>query len=346
MKKTAFKIHILYKFTEGPWGGGNQFLKALRDYFKKAGVYSESMEEADVILFNSHHCLEEVLKVKKRYPSKILVHRIDGPIFQVRGRDRAVDKAIFQFNGLLADGTIFQSNWSCHKNYELGIKNSPYEAIIMNAPDPSIFNREGKRQFSDKKVKLVATSWSANIRRGFGIYQYLDEHLDFSRYEMTFVGNSPVEFKNINWIRPVPSKGLADILREHDIYITASRNDPCSNALIEALHCGLLAVARNDGGHPEIVGEAGTLFASEKEVIKAIEKAAENYDYYQQQISLPTLDEIGQRYYDFAQSIYKDYLDGNYSPKSVNFFDIMRVRISTIRWTTPNRLKSIVRWRK
>lgn len=34
------KIHILCEFVEGPWGGGNQFLKALRRYLRKKGVYS------------------------------------------------------------------------------------------------------------------------------------------------------------------------------------------------------------------------------------------------------------------------------------------------------------------
>lgn len=65
MRKTAFKIHIAYKFVEGPWGGGNQFLKALRKYFKKAGIYSDSPEDTAAILFNSHHCLSEVINIKK-----------------------------------------------------------------------------------------------------------------------------------------------------------------------------------------------------------------------------------------------------------------------------------------
>ena len=56
-KHNDFKIHILFKFIEGPYGGGNQFLKALRDYFNEIGIYSEKPEEADIILFNSHHCL-------------------------------------------------------------------------------------------------------------------------------------------------------------------------------------------------------------------------------------------------------------------------------------------------
>ncbi len=332
MKKTVFRIHILYKFIEGPWGGGNQFLKALRDYFGKRRAYAENPEEAQVILFNSHHFLDEVFMAKRRYPSKILIHRVDGPISGVRGSDRAIDKTIYQFNKHIADGTVFQSNWSREKNYEIGAGKEPYEITIMNAPDPEIFNRKGRKQFNAKKVKLVATSWSGNIRRGFDIYQYLDKHLDFNRYEMTFVGNSPIEFRNIRWRKPVPSRELADILREHDIYITASRNDPCSNSLIEALHCGLPVVARNDGGHPEITGKAGVLFENEAGVIEAIEKVTRYYDYYQQEISLPTFDEVGQKYYEFAQNIYADYSSGSYQPKQLNLFDLAILRAQIFKW--------------
>lgn len=343
MKKMAFRIHILYQFVEGPWGGGNQFLKALRECFREAGVYSESPDEAQVILLNSHHCLDEVMEVRKKCPDKILIHRVDGPISYVRGRDRAVDEIIVRCNNLCADGTIFQSNWSREKNYEIGMRKCPYETIIMNAPDSSIFNSKGKKTSGGNRVKLIATSWSGNMRRGFEIYQYLDEHLDFNKYEMTFVGNSPREFKNIKWIKPVPSRELANILREHDIYITASKNDPCSNALIEALHCGLPAVARNDGGHPEIIGQAGAFFEDERRVMQAIEKVAQDYRHYQARIDLPPLNEIGQKYYQFAQTIYEDYLNGSYRPKQINLFGIMGVRLITARWRALNVIQAMMR---
>ena len=58
------KIHILYNSKGGAWGGGNQFLKALRKCFVKEGCYAESPEDSDVILFNSHHELKSVLKSK------------------------------------------------------------------------------------------------------------------------------------------------------------------------------------------------------------------------------------------------------------------------------------------
>ncbi len=340
MKKTDFKIHILYEFTEGPWGGGNQFLKALRGLLRQRGVYADIPSGAQAILFNSHHYLDTLLQAKRNYPGKIFLHRVDGPVSYVRGRDKAVDRVIFRFNSLIADGTVFQSNWSRKMNGEVGIKEAPYETTIINAPDPEIFNRQDKLRPSGK-MKLIATSWSGNIRRGFDTYEYLDSHLDFNRYEMTFVGNSPVKFRNIRHIPPLPSRELAAILKEHDIFITASSNDPCSNSLIEAMHCGLPAVARNDGGHPEIIGEGGVLFNDEADIIEAIEKISGTYDHYQQSISLPAIEEVGQRYYDFARSIYDDYASGSYRPKRLNGFGKMRLKVKLLQWRSLDRLSGV-----
>jgi len=342
------KIHILYKFIEGPWGGGNQFLHALRGYFRKTGVYAEKPEDAKVILFNSYpfgneHLFDLAFKLKQREPDKILIHRVNGPISYIRGKDEIVDRIILRFNSYLADGTVFQSNWSREKNYEIGAARSPYETVIINAPDAKIFNPKPQSSLEGRKIRLIATSWSANIRKGFDIYDYLDENLDFNRYEMTFIGNSPIEFKNINWIRAIPNPKLAKELKKHDIYIIASKSDPCSNALLEALHCGLPAVARKDGGHTELVGKAGVLFEDGEGALKAIDEVSQHYEHYQQQINLPTLDEAGQKYYEFAQAIYEDYLSGNYRPKQASLWDNMRLWMKIIQWRLQKRLQSLRR---
>jgi glycosyltransferase involved in cell wall biosynthesis len=287
-----------------------------------------------------------VFRVKKKYPNKIMIHRVDGPVSYVRGKGKVLDGIIFKFNDLVADGTIFQSNWSREKNYEIGMKKLKYETVTMNAPDPTIFNPKGKKPFNETKIKLIATSWSPNIRKGFDMYKFLDEHLDFSKYEMTFVGNSPIVFKNIKLTKPVPSQQVAKILKAHDIFVIASRNDPCSNSLIEALHCGLPVVARNDGGHPEIIGEAGEFFEDEGDVIGAIEKIIQDYRHYQTRTSLPTPDVIGQRYYEFAKNIYEDYLNGNYHPKVVNLFSTMKfmeVRMKIVGDKALNETQTIIK---
>ncbi len=322
-KKGSFgvgvKIHILFPFQESPkGGGGNQFLKALKDRFLAAGIYEQTPEKADVILFNSHHDLRRVFCLKKKFPEKVFIHRIDGPIQLYRGKDKAIDNLIFTTDKLLADGVIFQSNWSREENRKLYRHFAKYEAVIFNAPDQNIFNKSAKKEFNPKaKIKLIAVSWSANLKKGFEIYKYLDTHLDFRKYEMAFVGNSAVVFKNIKLEKPVPSKELALILKRHDIYITASQSDPCSNSLIEALSCGLPAVALDNGGHPELVQKGGEIFAGKEDILQKIEKVANNYRHYQLCLPEFSLQKVSQQYFDFAKQIFNDTQNGYYFPRQV-----------------------------
>jgi glycosyltransferase involved in cell wall biosynthesis len=220
----------------------------------------------------------------------------------VRGNGIEVDKIIFLFNKIVADGTVYQSKWSKEQNLLLGMPAGTASTVVMNAPDPTIFYPENRTK-QDRKLKIISTSWSANPRKGFDIYRYLDQHLDWNRYEMTFVGNSPISFGRVKLIPHVESIELASLLRQHDIFLTASRQDPCSNSLIEALHCGLPSVGLNSGGHPEIIREAGELFESEKDVLSAIDKVASNLEFYQKKIAVPTIEEAGNAYYHFAEEV-------------------------------------------
>jgi len=346
------KIHILYNFQSGPWGGGNQFLRALKNEFEIRDVYEKNLEKANIILFNSYPfgfewVFNDIIKLKQKNPEKIIIYRLNGPIFLIRGKDKEVDKIIKLFNDLFVDGIVFQSNWCKEQNKKLFRISSKYETVIYNAPDNEIFNREGKKEFNpDRKIKLIATSWSSNWRKGFEIYKFLDENLDFSKYKMTFVGNSPIEFKNIKWIKPVPPEKLARILKEHDIYITASQNDPCSNALIEALSCGLPVVALNDGGHPELVQKGGELFRGKEDIIEKIEKVAKNYQYYQSQIPEFSIRKVVQEYYKFAKKIYQDVQDGKYFLKKVDYLakiNFYKMKLMILKWKIKNKIEAIKR---
>ena len=50
--------------------------------------------------------------------------------------------------------------------------------------------------------------------KGFKYLKYLDDNLDFDKYKMNFIGNTPVKFKNINIIPPVKSKELGKRIRQ------------------------------------------------------------------------------------------------------------------------------------
>lgn len=284
-------------------------MKALRKQFRRMDVYEEDCVKADIILFNSNPSnyetmLRSCFDLRKRF-KKTVIHRLAGPIFLARGKDFLLDRIIYHFNYAFCDGSIFQSDWSRQQNFRLGMKPKPHEIVIPNAPDPEMFHpcRE-KKTSASSKVRLISSSWSANMKKGFDIYKFLDENLDFRRYGMSFYGNSPIEFKNIMTFAPVPSSELARALRESDIFISASTFEACSNSLLEALHCGLPVVVRAGTSDCEIAGEAGVTFEGRSDVLEAIGLVSMDINRFKECIRLPGLSEVSDRYYEFCRDVH------------------------------------------
>jgi glycosyltransferase involved in cell wall biosynthesis len=298
-------LSIFHEFVPPPTGGAHQFLRALWHTAKAHGLKVENnsiSRTTRACLFNSFNFDETRLRRLHR-DSTLYVHRVDGPIDVYRGRDEGVDRHIWQVNREFADKTIFQSHYSLEKHIELGMKFIDPQ-VVLNAVDPTIFHALERKPFSrERKIRLIATSWSDNPKKGASVYTWLDEHLDWERFEFTFVGRSPVRYKNIHMVAPVPSDKLADFLRQHDIYITASQDDPCSNSLLEALNCGAPAIYLKSGGHPEIVREAGLGFDSAEEIPVLLEKLEVGYEKYQRCIDLPSIQQVTSQYLQILELI-------------------------------------------
>jgi glycosyltransferase involved in cell wall biosynthesis len=225
-----------------------------------------------------------------------MVHRVDGPIGVYRGFDDGTDDRIVSMNHALANATIFQSRYSLEKHLELGLDlRSPL--VIRNAVDPAIFHPPERREPLDgRKVRLIASSWSDNRRKGAETLAWLDRHLDWERYELTFVGRAPVRFERIAAVGPVSSEEVAELLRGHDLYLAPSRDDPCSNALLEGLACGLPAAFLASGGHPELVGDAGLPFEADEELAEVLDRLVEEIEPRRAAISTPPISEVADRY--------------------------------------------------
>lgn len=298
-------LSIFHDFAPPPAGGGHQFLRALIYQMKTHGLKIESNRISRTTrscLFNSFNFSERRLRWTHRN-SILYVHRVDGPIDIYRGREDGVDGNIHSMNLKFADKTIFQSQYSLEKHLELGLVFKNPE-VIINAADPQIFHTHGRVNFSrNRKTRLIASSWSDNINKGAMVYQWLDEHLDWKQYEMTFVGRSPVSFRNIRMIPSVDSYQMAELFREHDVYITASKNDPCSNSLIEALTCGLPAIYLQSGGHPEIVKQAGAGFEAAEQIPTLLEQIMGQYEVFQSNISVPSIKDVSEQYLNVLELI-------------------------------------------
>lgn len=276
----APKIFVSYPIRNTPWGGGNQFLRAFHDYLQELGLLASNLDDADVTLINSHHFprnLESLMRWRRADSSRRIMHRLDGPLGAVRGsaRDHHLDQLVFSFNQCFADGSVFQSQWSLNRTLEAGyIPQSPV-SIIGNVADPKFFFPP-RRKSGSSKIRIVASSWSQNLKKGFPILASLDSKLDFGRFELTFIGNSPLKFENITCLPPMNSRKLGEELRKHDMYLTASQDDPCSNALLEGIASGLYPVALDSGGNPEILRNKGTLFEDATDLLEILNHFASN----------------------------------------------------------------------
>ena len=291
-------LALFHEFAPSPAGGGHQFLRALVGEFERRGLVVEAgtiSRGTPVCLFNSFNFDFRRLRRFARRGAR-MVHRVDGPIGAYRGFDDGTDARIAEVNAALASATIFQSEFSLAKHRELGFElREP--VVIPNAVDPAIFHPPTSRDpLAGRRVRLIASSWSDNPRKGAETLAWLDRNLDPDRFELTFAGRPPAAFERFRVVGPLESSALADLLRTQDAYIAPSRDDPCSNALLEALACGLPAAYRESGGHPELVGEGGLPFREDEELGDVLDRLAVELDERRAAISTPSLASVADSY--------------------------------------------------
>ncbi|HEY8776047.1 MAG TPA: glycosyltransferase family 4 protein [Gaiellaceae bacterium] len=291
-------LAVFHEFAPPPYGGGNQFLLALVRELRSRGLDVEVNRLSGATaacLFNSFNFDFSRLQRFARDGVR-MVHRVDGPVGVYRGFDDGTDRRVADINHALADATILQSRYSLEKHQEMDF-DLREPKVISNTVDPDIFHPPAAREpLSGRRVRVIASSWSDNPRKGAEILAWLDRNLDFDTFELTFAGRTQQSFERIRAVGPLRSEPLADLLRTQDLYLAPSRDDPCSNALLEALACGLPAVYLRSGGHPEVVGEGGLAFVEAEEVPDVLSRLVEEHEQRRAGIRVPALSDVADRY--------------------------------------------------
>ena len=291
-------LALFHDFSPAPTGGGHQFLRALVAEFERRGLTVELdtiSRETTVCLLNSFnfdfHRLRRLARDDVRF-----VHRVDGPIGTYRGFDDGTDARIAAINGELAAATVVQSRYSLDAHRDLGIELvEPH--LISNTVDPSVFHPPAERErLEGRRIRVIASSWSDNPNKGGDVLAWLDRNLDHERYELTFAGRSDEVFEHVRVLGPIATEPLAAELRRSDVYLAPSRNDPCSNALLEALASGLPAVYRKSGGHPELVGDAGVPFDGADEAAAALDRLVAELDERRTAIRVARIEDVADSY--------------------------------------------------
>jgi glycosyltransferase involved in cell wall biosynthesis len=289
-------LSLFHEFRPPPAGGGHQTLRAVLGELERRGVRVELQTispSSQAVLFNSFNFDFDRLELLARRSDGVrMVHRVGAVTSLYRGFDDGTDARVGELNRRLADATIAISHATIEMYRQIGIE-LVAPRVIYNGCDPRIFNPIGRAPFSrSRKIRLIASSWSDNPNKGGPTFRWLDRNLDWDRFEFTFVGNVGESFEHISRVPPVPSRELADLLRAHDVFVTATAHDAYSNALVEALSCGLPAIYLESGGSGEAVKEAGLGFRRDDEIPELLDRLVDEYEERQAAISLPTLENV------------------------------------------------------
>ena len=268
------KISIGSKIKDGPWGGGNLFLINLTNRLKKEGytvidhlhdkdidiIYLfDPRKESELATFNHIDIANYLYYINSN--AKV-IHRINE--CDERKNTKGVNEFFINANKV-ADKTIFVSEWLQNLYLKQGFYSDDYE-VILSGSNKEVFNILGKKTYnSGEKFKIVTHHWGNNWNKGFDIYTQLDRLLHeegFNNIEFTYIGNLPKKFSFSNsvHIHPLSGKDLAEELKKHHLYLTASLNEPSGNHHIEAALCGLPIMYINSGGIPEYCKGYGIQF--------------------------------------------------------------------------------------
>src|SRR3546814_16702639 len=86
------------------------------------------------------------------------------------------------------------------------------------------------------------------------------------------------------------------------------------------MHCGLAAIAKRDGGHPEISGKGGALFDDARQVPTLLEEISARYAIYREAIRAPSLDVVGNAYMQFFDELWQRAAAGTLQSKNPHFY--------------------------
>ena len=296
------KISIGTKIKDGPWGGGNLFAINLSNFLESNGhqvVFDLKDNNIDLILITEPRKTSEssafthidVQKYKKFVNSKVIVvHRINE--CDERKKTNYVNKYLIYANRI-ADQTVYVSKWLMDLYLNQGIK-SIHNKVIYAGADEKIFFptiKTGKKE--NKKLKICTHHWGDNWNKGFDAYLLLDGLLNNEywkeRIEFTYIGkvNKNANFKNTKLIKPISGETLANELRNHDLYITGSINEPSGNHHIEAAQCGLPIMFIDSGGVSEYCKDFGIEYNLDNFEQKLQEIINDFYIYQKKMINYP-----------------------------------------------------------
>jgi glycosyltransferase involved in cell wall biosynthesis len=282
------RVAINRRTTASPWGGGNQWARLVTERLRSAG-YSVRYRldgRIDCIVMTAVRAsalvpfgIDEIRDYRRRYGPVPCIHRIND---NGRHRGETTTDALLARANEVADFTVFISEWArdYHASQWFDVK-KPH-AVILNGADSRVFHPGGNEpRQPGRPLRLVTHHWSNNWSKGFETYREIDRRIadgTLADTELWVIGRWPAD---IRWqaaktIGPRRPTEIATLLRQCDVYVTASRWEAGGMHFIEGAQCGLPVLYHVDGGGVvEVARNFGISFTDD--VIGALEEMRRRY---------------------------------------------------------------------
>lgn len=292
-------VYFNRTLRRSPWGGGAHFHSAMADFLEKKGhkvvdtLYSS--ENIDLIFMldprpeEGGADINEILGYKRYHNQTKILHRVNE--CDKRKNTNFLDDILLQSMNL-SDGVVFISEWLQSYFHQIGF--SSKSDIVYNGSNLEWFYPQQGKTLDKSSIKIVTHHWSDNWMKGFDLYTYLDKFVETNEnFSFTYVGryNNSYTPKNTKIIPPLYGKDLGDELRKYDIYVTASRFEPCGMHHIEGAASGLPVLYHIDGGAiVDVCKHHGMSFRDNNEFNNSLDNLVKNYDKIRNSINYDKLD--------------------------------------------------------
>lgn len=261
------KLFVNREVIQGPYGGGNMFLKALFEIAPELGVTigTRLNQRYNAVLLMDPRPDEttgigiaDVIRFKTFQPSVKIFQRVNE--CDARKQTTGVDPMLHQA-GVHNDFTFFVSEWMSDYHKKRGWPCANSEVIYNGVDRKVFFPKQIATVANDAKVTRVVTHhWSDNAFKGEDIHRWLDGFVAQNKdFRYTYIGRTGIPLPGSEVVDPLFGPALGERLRHNDIYVTGTVCDPGPNHVIESIASGLPTYAHvRGGGAVEFVGQDHT----------------------------------------------------------------------------------------
>lgn len=292
-------VAVNQRVIDGPWGGGNRFVRSLIEALSGAGhtVRHDLDGDTDIALMvdprkrgaNMTFGAGAILRhLAWRNPRTIAVHRVNE--CDERKGEAFINARLARAN-YAADVTVFVGRWLADLPIWQSQLRAPWH-VIRNGADQRVFHARWQRPWDGATpLRVVTHHWGYHENKGFDVYRAIDAALAREpwreRLRFTYVGQLPkgFAFARATHVAPLDGEALADELRRHHAYLTASINEPGGHHQNEGALCGLPLIYRRSGCMPEYCDGFGEAFDGPSDVFAAIERMVASYPVHRERIA-------------------------------------------------------------